>query len=191
MILFLWTSFVFLSDYYFCADARYAKDNFNYLTEQMVKAGIIKEQPKTVSRLYPSVFALSGINRYSAEWTEAYLGGFDKANVVPDPDEDPKNPYDTLSKLVVSAYDNRAQKIYDFVVVQEAYLNPDAEIDRTESAYSQWNETYNGAEAESISALYSIQNTFVSRIVIICFSFSFSIFLFVCSLFFINKNKNN
>lgn len=122
-------------------DARYAKDNYNYLQSRRAEIGL-----KTAkSHIWePLAIDLYRLHYYTENWTLAYLqtvSGIEKGSV--DLGNLKSNPYDTLSRLILTGYSDDVQDVYTDIAYCAAACNEDFPINEdTLSLWVQEREVY-------------------------------------------------
>lgn len=126
--LFLWID-------YFCPDARYVRDNLNYVTQQIEEAGI--SAPPSPSLLAPLPLNMSHLLSVTESWTSGYLqvaSNYENLNsflIV-------QNPYDTFSRLFLYGNMEDVQALYQNIAYCSAICSP--EITLNKNILAQWSQ---------------------------------------------------
>lgn len=121
---------------YLSPDARYARDNLEYLssTASEMDLGISScETHGLHSLLYPLPYTVSQICTLSDNWTNGYIQAL--KSIKADPDRysslliETYSPYDTLSRLVLTANSTDVQAAYDEVQLCAGITSVETQID--------------------------------------------------------------
>ena len=135
LLLSIFSIFIFFNFSYLSADARYARDNLEYLSDQMVSKGILSESDRINVRgihalEYPVSRTVAEICDLSDQWTYGYMKALEKTNAngtkISKTMIDNSTPYNTLAKLTLEANDEDIQTMYDVVQMDAAMLNTDS-----------------------------------------------------------------
>ena len=177
----LLTAFVFLQ--YRTADARYLRDDLEYLSERMEEQGIAEKikthgihainHPigKTAYELYVLENAwvtgyLSGVleSQYSdaqiPELNVTFSGTYDRENL--------SSPYDALSRLALDTYDYDIADIYGLILLDIGQLSPETEWTDTEvNLWIQYRNKYADDALESCEILYNKMRRDLGAILIV------------------------
>lgn len=147
---------------YLSTDARYARDNLEYLTTRMSK---ITESVEEIDMdgyqimLWPQIRTLQYLRDYANTWTDSTIGAYQDAVAAGTLDEDVSletiGPYDTLARLMLEANDDYIQIIYDELQL-DATLTAEESL-KLSSIYSEDFEneltTYNNKANEALAQL--------------------------------------
>ena len=147
---------------YLSTDARYARDNLEYLTTRMSK---ITESVEEIDMdgyqimLWPQMRTLQYLRDYANTWTDSTIGAYQDAVAAGTLDEDVSletiGPYDTLARLMLEANDDYIQIIYDELQL-DATLTAEESLELS-SIYSEDFEneltTYNNKANEALAQL--------------------------------------
>jgi hypothetical protein len=148
---------------YFSADARYARDNLEYMTGQMEEKGICgKVKTHGFNALkYPYPITISKLCNISDEWTIGYLKAVDLVRQHPERagkiNIDQYSPYDTLSKLYFNTNDDQIKAAYQLIEYDAAVTNPDIIVNK--DLVQQWNDetkTILVNEQDAVKAMFTI-----------------------------------
>ncbi len=117
----------YFSIWYGSNDARYVKDNFEYLTQRMDAIDLIDQQSVKAYPYAGYPMVLQKLAEFESSWTDSYL-----ASVQGIKEETGKliltgdtNPYDTLARLKLTANVKKIQTVYTSIQFDAAILNPD------------------------------------------------------------------
>ncbi len=106
----------FMCLWYTSVDARYLRDNYQYMTERYAELGI--GEPVNTHGIHalrwPLPASLAGLYQMENEWTKMYIDlGMPDNNV---------NPWDTVSRLQLSANSPYVQAVYDSITWDLAFF---------------------------------------------------------------------
>lgn len=186
-------SALFVYQQYFSADARYARDNLEFLTQQIhgYFETIPAQHTHGISAIkYPEAIAVKQIRQYSNLWSDSYISAILEAEHTEVIEELPGNPFDTLSRMVLTANDTYIQDIYTEVQLNAALTNPDT-LELLISSTSNvrlGSETYIKA---SENAMLRIANELMACIIIVLFFLLASCFWLYLYLRTIGKLPHN
>lgn len=111
-VLFLLFAGTWLWTCYLCPDARYVKDNLEYVRTRMVEAGVDcpADAPQPLDGLGVNLYRLHYLTE---SWTTGYLhAAASSGNEEVNKEHLQANPYDTLSRLVLDANSSDVETVY-------------------------------------------------------------------------------
>ncbi|MCD8083857.1 MAG: hypothetical protein LUE86_10205 [Clostridiales bacterium] len=113
---------------YFSADARYARDNLEYMTERMDELGIHElVNVREIRALeWPMPITVYKTAELADAWTKGYLSGIGEENL--EKRDGKLNPYDTLARLILVGNNEDVQVIYENIQFDAGFCNPDTPV---------------------------------------------------------------
>lgn len=128
IIVFLWIE-------YLCPDARYVRDNLNYVLQRMEEAGVV--HPPFPSLWTPLPVNMNHLLSVTESWTSGYLQAaaeYEDLNAI----LLAQNPYDTLSRLFLYGNMSDVQALYNNIAYCSAICSPDMLL--TSDILTQWSQ---------------------------------------------------
>ncbi len=122
-------SALFLYQQYGSVDARYARDNLEFLSSQLSEAypSLPLERTHGLYAIrYPEAIAIKHLRTLSNLWVDSYLSALLEFDNVTKLDQLKPSPNDILSRLVLQANDERIQAVYYEIQLNAALTNPDS-----------------------------------------------------------------
>ena len=103
---------------YFSVDARYMRDNLEFLSEKMSELKVISAEAYKTHGInavkYPLFYSAYLFNADTRAWTDSYIGSVKKVLEDGYENKDSEyNPYDTYARLVLQANTDEVQAVYN------------------------------------------------------------------------------
>ncbi len=190
---YLYVLFVFWSPWYTSVEARYARDNLNYLTTKLSEKGVLAEPIKTDGNDFfhwPYDRSVKKLYILSSEWCSAYIQHLDDKGVLKDSDY---NPYDALSRLKYDSLIPEVNTVYECIMMETAMTN--SEMDYTGGILNAWEHKQEEVHQKAEKAIATMEEQKVMCGTILGITtvpiLVFGVYMVASNFIFAPKNHNN